>query len=214
MELLFFNCNLLHYEYFPLEKQKKRIPLQVEKLTKSDPDLIGLCEVFGDINNHAMNECFRSKNYHYYSINESGIAVASKKEISDINFVKFNKCIVFDCFVNKGFLKVIYNEIPIYITHIQANYGALNENQHIQLKQLNQLNKVLEKEKKYILMGDLNVEFFENYKTHQNGKGLDYILTKKMCTYPGKQIHLQGKVHILLLRYIVPSNLDQLYIPM
>lgn len=202
MELLFFNCNLLHYEYFPLEKQKKRIPLQVEKLTKSDPDLIGLCEVFGDINNHAMNECFRSKNYHYYSINESGLAVASKKEISYINFVKFNKCIVFDCFVNKGFLKVIYNDIPIYITHIQANYGALNENHHIQLKQLNQLNKVLEKEKKYILMGDLNVEFFENYKTHQNGKGLDYILTKKINTSEIQIIPTDLSDHYIIKKYI------------
>jgi len=105
-----------------------------------------------------------------------GIVVFSKWPIEYVKKEIFNDCIDDDCLSAKGFVHCVINKegyrFQIIATHLQA----FDLHHLIRNKQIEQLKKYLKSidHKRLILIGDLNIDFYKNYKDLKNLESDDF----------------------------------------
>ncbi len=154
-------------------------------LSDGEYDLIFFQEAFmgsfrekvgNDLKENYPHQYYLGNNRFLYPFFGSGVFILSKKPFTVLDKVYFDKCGAADCFAAKGSV-LIETKIPngktvqFAVTHLQATekLGA------VRLRQMGQINKMLQKHKKenipQLLVGDLNTDA----KEPEFEKGLDLL---------------------------------------
>lgn len=181
MGIVFLNCFLRSPSWLFHDKQSKRIPLIPPHTIIDNNTLIGLCEVFGDKFGHKLSDEYKRYDYNFArpSDTSSGLAIAypTKYKLIVNNFTPYTDAKLPDSLVNKGFMHCVFQcndckkKTTVLVTHLQSSYGEnkqsikkYNRYREIQQNQLTELKQYITKHriKKYILMGDFNINKNEN----------------------------------------------------
>ena len=159
MKLLQYNVRMLPGLLGRGEKDEERARHIISAIQHYD--VICLCEVFDeDIRSIFVNEL-----PHQYVIKkgdvcnlkeDSGLFLASKQPITNEFFVPFDDSADSDFFSNKGVMGCDINGITIMNTHLQADYEAIGEYDHIRLAQIHTIAS-LQENKPTLIVGDFNI---------------------------------------------------------
>jgi endonuclease/exonuclease/phosphatase family metal-dependent hydrolase len=164
------------YEKFD-DKYSSRIDALTAFIEEQNPDIICLSEVHDLLTMKALKNKLKKEGYEFFIEDipshpiyvNSGLFVASKRKISNPDFIKFTfkersgvhkgalqGCITFNTHLNEKIIKIA-------TTHL--NYGFKESNKRSRELQLNKILKTIDDKTPFLLGGDFNYEYLEDIKT-------------------------------------------------
>lgn len=169
MRVLWYNTYCL--PYITTNSHINKIATYLYKhVVNTDPDIIGLCEVFHENTKKKFLEYFTAYTVDYvYGVYDSGswwgkqssgLICLYKKTITniqDIEFKSFSCCWLQDCLANKGYISIDIDDIKLIFSHFQdPDAGLLSSVEDINKSQIQTIVNSIDCSS--ILIGDFNIE--------------------------------------------------------
>lgn len=169
MRLLWYNTYCL--PYITTDSHIKKIARYLyTHIVNTEPDIIGLCELFDEDTKKKFLEYFAAYTDEYvYGIYDSGswwgkqssgLICLYKKTITNIQhteFKSFSCCWLQDCLVNKGYVSIDIDDIKLIFSHFQdPDAGLLSSAEDINKSQVQTILNNIDCES--VIIGDFNIE--------------------------------------------------------
>ena len=189
LKILCWNIKILPYKLKTLDY----INILYNKIKEHDPDVICIQECFASLLKNKTKFLSKFHKYNYsimpiesINLSDSGLIILSKYTIEESIFDTFNDCSKLNCLAGKGVLIIRIGDLWIFNTHLDAN--AIDKLINIQIKQLDQINKIYNNLKnynpnyKFIILGDFNI----NINNYNNNKFMKNYFDLKLLSKPNK----------------------------
>lgn len=152
-----------------LREPLQRVDGVVDKICKSNADVVCLQEVFDEEFAEALIKKLQSKKYKYFVYRagktgsfwqlNSGLMIASKTLITQPEFYQFKNGVGEDSLAKKGLLKTTIKGINVFNTHLQAGghnpKATARINAHT--KQMEAIKQKITLSNKAVIAGDFNI---------------------------------------------------------